>query len=136
MRVAFKDNSFAFEFVRNLGFVYYGGADLGEMMAAAGRIKEGDFESWFAEWDKLAHRILSRAKSRKHDGGPFNGIAPTGKSGTSVENFILRIENGMVTRWDVADGSLDLAIYLHDVGIKMPTFVEPPALIKGVALPS
>jgi hypothetical protein len=56
MRVAFKDNSFAFEFVRNLGFVYYGGADLGEMMAAAGRIKEGDFESWFAEWDKLAHR--------------------------------------------------------------------------------
>src|ERR1017187_3147177 len=63
MRVAFKDNSFAFEFVRNLGFVYYGGADLGEMMAAAGRIKEGDFESWFAEWDKLAHRILSRAKS-------------------------------------------------------------------------
>ena len=72
----------------------------------------------------------------KHDGGPFNGISPTGKSGTSVENFILRIENSLVTRWDVADGSLDLAIYLHDEGLKMPTFVEPPALIKGVALPS
>ena len=72
----------------------------------------------------------------KHDGGPFNGIAPTGKSGTSVENFILRIENSLVTRWDVADGSLDLAIYLHDEGLKMPTFVEPPALINGVALPS
>ena len=72
----------------------------------------------------------------KHDGGPFNGIAPTGKSGTSVDNFILRIENSLVTRWDVADGSLDLAIYLHDEGLKMPTFVEPPALIKGVALPS
>jgi pimeloyl-ACP methyl ester carboxylesterase len=61
MRVAFKDASFAFEFVRNLGFVYYGGADIGEMMATAGRIKEGDFESWFTEWDKLARRILSRA---------------------------------------------------------------------------
>ena len=71
----------------------------------------------------------------KHD-RPFNGLAPTGKTGTSVENFILRIENGLVTRWDVADGSLDLAIYLHDEGLKMPTFVEPPALIKGVALPS
>ena len=67
---------------------------------------------------------------------PFNGLVPTGKTGTSVENFILRIENGLVTRWDVADGSLDLAIYLHDEGLKMPTFVEPPALIKGVALPS
>ncbi|AXC15769.1 hypothetical protein ACPOL_6549 [Acidisarcina polymorpha] len=70
----------------------------------------------------------------KHD-RPFNGLAPTGKTGTSVENFILRIENGLVTRWDVADGSLDLAIYLHDEGLKMPTFVEPPALIKGVDLP-
>ena len=66
----------------------------------------------------------------------FNGLAPTGKTGTSVENFILRIENGLITRWDVADGSLDLAIYLHDEGLKMPTFVEPTALIKGVALPS
>jgi hypothetical protein len=71
----------------------------------------------------------------KHD-RPFNGLAPTGKSGTSVENFILRIENGLVTQCDVADGSLDLAIYLHDEGLKMPTFVEPPALIKGGALPS
>ncbi len=61
MKVAFKDESFAFEFVRNLGFAYYGGSDIGEMMAAAARIKEGDFESWFTEWDKLARRILSRA---------------------------------------------------------------------------
>ncbi|MCJ1378675.1 hypothetical protein MMC17_001774 [Xylographa soralifera] len=61
MKVAFKDNSFAFEFVRNLGFMYYGGSDLGEMIATAGQIEEGDFESWFTGWDKLAHRILSRA---------------------------------------------------------------------------
>jgi pimeloyl-ACP methyl ester carboxylesterase len=61
MKVAFNDESFAFEFVRNLGFMYYGGSDLGEMMATAGKIKEGDFESWFTEWDKLARRILSRA---------------------------------------------------------------------------
>ncbi len=61
MKVAFKDDSFAFEFVRNLGFMYYGGADLGEMIATAQRIKEGDFESWFLEWDKRARRIRARA---------------------------------------------------------------------------
>jgi pimeloyl-ACP methyl ester carboxylesterase len=61
MKVAFQDESFAFEFIRNLGFTYYGGADIGEMMAAAGRIEEGSFESWFTEWDKLGQRILSRA---------------------------------------------------------------------------
>jgi pimeloyl-ACP methyl ester carboxylesterase len=61
MRVLFKDDSFAFEFIRNLGFMYYGGSDLGEMIATAAQIKEGDFESWFTEWDKLGRRILSRA---------------------------------------------------------------------------
>jgi len=67
----------------------------------------------------------------KHDGGPFNGIAPTGKSGTSVESFLLRIENGLVVQWDVADNSLDLANYLHDQGMNLPTLVTPPAEIKG-----
>lgn len=70
----------------------------------------------------------------QHDGGPFNGIAPTGKSGTSVETFLLRIKDGLVTHWDVADRSLDLANYLHDQGMTLPTFVELPALIKGSAL--
>jgi hypothetical protein len=72
----------------------------------------------------------------KHDGGPFNGIAPTGKSGTSVETFLLRIAGGMVTHWDVADNSLDLANYLHDQRMTLPTFVEPPALIRGRPLGS
>lgn len=61
MKVAFQDNAFAFEFIRNLGFTYYGGADIGEMIATAALIKEGDFESWFTEWDKLGQRLLVRA---------------------------------------------------------------------------
>ena len=61
MKVAFQDESFAFEFVRNLGFTYYGGADIGEMMATAQRIKEGDVESWFQEWNALARRVNARA---------------------------------------------------------------------------
>ncbi|WP_225031212.1 alpha/beta hydrolase family protein [Paraburkholderia sp. XV] len=63
MKVAFKDDHFAFEFVRNLGFMYYGGADLGEMIATAGQIAEGDFESWFAGWDQRAKRVLARAEA-------------------------------------------------------------------------
>jgi hypothetical protein len=39
----------------------------------------------------------------KHDREAFSGIAPTGQSGTSVETFLLRLENGLVTHWDVAD---------------------------------
>ena len=61
MKLVFEDDSFAFEFVRNLGFTYYGGADIGEMFATAALIREGDFESWFTEWDKRARKTLSRA---------------------------------------------------------------------------
>ncbi|WP_044660720.1 alpha/beta hydrolase family protein [Sphingobium sp. YBL2] len=63
MKVGFKDDHFAFEFVRNLGFMYYGGADLGEMIVTAGQISEGDFESWFKHWDERAGRVLERAKA-------------------------------------------------------------------------
>ena len=62
MIVQFKeDMSFAFEFIRNLGFMYYGGSDLGEMIVTSDKIKAGDPESWFTEWDKVGRRILANA---------------------------------------------------------------------------
>lgn len=63
MKIGFKDESFAFEFVRNLGFMYYGGSDLGEMIATAEGITEGDFESWYSGWHKRAERTLARAEA-------------------------------------------------------------------------
>ena len=62
MIVQFKeDMSFAFEFIRNLGFMYYGGSDLGEMIVTSDKIKVGDLESWFKEWDELGRAILGNA---------------------------------------------------------------------------
>lgn len=63
MKVAFSDDHFAFEFVRNLGFMYYGGSDLGEMVVTAGEISPGDFESWFHHWNERAERVLKRAEA-------------------------------------------------------------------------
>ncbi|MDN4040031.1 nuclear transport factor 2 family protein [Massilia sp. YIM B02443] len=67
----------------------------------------------------------------QHDGAPFFGIAPTGVGGTSVETLMLRLKDGLVTHFDVADNSLDLAIYLHERGMALPRQVTPPALIAG-----
>lgn len=67
----------------------------------------------------------------KHDGEPFFGIEPTGKGGTSVETFMMRLQDGLVTHFDVADNSLDLAIYLHEQGMEMPREVVPPAIVTG-----
>jgi ketosteroid isomerase-like protein len=66
-----------------------------------------------------------------HDGAAFFGIEPTGTSGTSVENFLLRLKDGKVTHFDVADASLDLAIYIHEQGMAMPRGIKPAAIISG-----
>jgi pimeloyl-ACP methyl ester carboxylesterase len=62
MRLVFKDQIFSFELLRAVGYAPYGGADLGECLATASRIKEGDLESWHAEWLKTADRIRTIAE--------------------------------------------------------------------------
>ena len=52
--LVFTDREFAFELQRTLGASYSGEADIGECLATASRIKEGDFESWYSEWSKTA----------------------------------------------------------------------------------
>ncbi|HZC20476.1 MAG TPA: alpha/beta fold hydrolase, partial [Nitrososphaeraceae archaeon] len=47
----------SFQLLRTLGSTYYGGADIGECLSTAYRIKEGDFESWHSEWLATAERV-------------------------------------------------------------------------------
>ncbi|WP_033290454.1 alpha/beta hydrolase family protein [Amycolatopsis jejuensis] len=54
----FADNeNFWFETLRSLGHIAYGGADLGEVLVTADRIKAGDYDSWYDEWSATAERL-------------------------------------------------------------------------------
>ncbi|GAA3732780.1 alpha/beta hydrolase family protein [Streptomyces tremellae] len=57
MRFLFVDESFSFETLRAAGFAPYGGADLGEVLATARGIREGDEEDWHREWKATAERV-------------------------------------------------------------------------------
>jgi pimeloyl-ACP methyl ester carboxylesterase len=57
MKLIFDDESFSFELLRALGYASYGGADIGECLATASRIVEGDFTSWYREWAAVAERV-------------------------------------------------------------------------------
>lgn len=61
LKIVFDDQTFSFELLRTLGYACYGGADVGECLATAYRITEGDFESWYSEWYKTAERIQALA---------------------------------------------------------------------------
>ena len=57
MKLYFKDQTFSFELLRAVSYGGYQGAEIGECLATAATIKEGDFNSWFEQWEKTANRV-------------------------------------------------------------------------------
>lgn len=56
-RSIFQDDEFNFQFLRTIGYTAGGGADINECLDTAFRIKDGDVESWYSEWNKTAARL-------------------------------------------------------------------------------
>ena len=54
MKIIFDDPTFSFEMLRTLSYAVEKGADIGECLKTGYRIKEGDEESWYREWLKIA----------------------------------------------------------------------------------
>ena len=61
MKAVFDDPQFSFQMLRLMGSASVGQAEVGECLAAAYRIEEGDFQSWHDEWLKTARRVHSYA---------------------------------------------------------------------------
>ena len=57
MKIVFQDPTFSFQLLRAISETYYKGADIGECLSTAYRIKERDFESWHKEWLITAQRV-------------------------------------------------------------------------------
>jgi pimeloyl-ACP methyl ester carboxylesterase len=66
VKLVFQDQAFSFELLRAVGYTVYNGADIGECLATATRIKEGDFESWHTEWSRTAQRVQKIAEHCVH----------------------------------------------------------------------
>jgi hypothetical protein len=62
----------------------------------------------------------------------FGGLAPTGREGTSVETMLFTVTDNKIARMDVADNTLDLAIYEWQRGWPIPHNVRPQLMVTGV----
>ncbi|AOP36026.1 dipeptidyl aminopeptidase [Leptospira tipperaryensis] len=58
----FQDQAYHFQTLRALNDIRTDGADTGEVLETIRHIKEGDSESWFLSWEKLAEQVLKRAE--------------------------------------------------------------------------
>ena len=68
MRLVFKDEHFSFELIRTLGCAVYNGADIGECLATAMAIRNGDMDSWHREWLETAERVAAIGHTCHEDG--------------------------------------------------------------------
>lgn len=62
MKLHFQDQTFSFQLLRAASYAPFGGAEIGECLATAARIREGDFESWHVEWRRTAERVEALAE--------------------------------------------------------------------------
>ncbi len=68
MKLHVHDATFSFELLRAASYGIFGGSEIGEVLATAKRIREGDFESWHVEWSRVAERIETFAHTSTQDG--------------------------------------------------------------------
>ena len=68
MREMFKHEDFRFGFEIVLGSAYRGYADVGEVLATAGRVKDGDGDAWVREWSATAERLEVDARAAEGAG--------------------------------------------------------------------
>lgn len=64
----YKNEDFEFGYEIVLGSVYRGYADTGEVLATAGRIKNGDADAWVREWCATAETLEAAARHSEADG--------------------------------------------------------------------
>lgn len=62
----------------------------------------------------------------------FGGLAPTGREGTSVETILFTIAGNRITEMNIADNTLDLAIYEWERGWPVPHNITPEPIVTGV----
>ncbi len=73
MKLHFTDRTFSFELLRTASYGSYGGSEIGEVLATAGQIREGNFESWFVAWQSTAARVEVLAAHTLQEGSKVSG---------------------------------------------------------------
>ncbi len=68
--LALKDELLDAQTLRAAGMAPYGGADLGECLAAASAVRGTDLTSWHTAWTSMAVTVLALAESEQAAGRP------------------------------------------------------------------
>jgi len=128
--VLFKDEHFAFQFVRRLGHATAQAADIGECISVAKKIIDGDIASWHNEWLLLANRMHTLAQDFQENGH----LISAGETLMRAVNYYLAAEFYLIEK---KDRKKRLAIWhqANDSFIKALRFLYPNDAITPIKIP-
>ena len=89
--IHFLDDDFQFGFETALGASYRQSSDVGEVLATAGRIKDGDSDSWLHEWTVTAGALWSAAIDAERSGRKITALAHYRRAATYYAIALRRI---------------------------------------------
>jgi alpha-beta hydrolase superfamily lysophospholipase len=81
-RFFFQDAAFAFQSLWRFGVIAGGGADLGEALTAASRVKDGDREGWYNSWRAMAEQVEGGAREFLENGHTISARRALGRATT------------------------------------------------------
>jgi hypothetical protein len=91
--IAFRDSEFQFAFERALGASYRQAADVGEVLATAERITDGDGDSWLHEWTATAGAVWFSAIQARRTGRSVSALASFRRAATYYATALFQISH-------------------------------------------
>jgi alpha-beta hydrolase superfamily lysophospholipase len=92
-RLVFKDDLLDGQLLRTMGHATYGAAEIGECLATATTIREGDRESWAAGWTALAERTFAAGQASLRAGSRESATAAFLRASNYFRNaYVLHLE--------------------------------------------
>jgi Prolyl oligopeptidase family len=89
--IAFQDPEFQFAFERTLGASYRQAADVGEVLATARRITDGDADSWLNEWTATGGAAWAAAVQARRSGRRVSALAHFRRAATYYATALYQI---------------------------------------------
>lgn len=128
MEIIFKDNQFSYQALRMLSEATSEQSDICEVIATARKIKDGNYNSWFDEWSKLADRVRIYAEECLKE-GHFLSAAHTFLRAANyyrMAGFFLLEDDENELREKLVHQSLDCFSYVIKYGEPKIESVEIP----------
>ena len=134
MELVFQDPTFSLQLLRAISETYYKGADIGECLSTAYRIKEGDFESWYQEWLKTAkrvHKYADESLAAGHEVSAREAYLRASNYYRVAEFLLMDPEDPRIkTTWESSKGCFGKAASLFS-----PSFEPVEIPYEGTTLP-